>query len=284
MELNQMVTKWRPNKEGCLYVIPDVHGQLHQLKVICASILPLRHTGGVEDRIIFLGDYIDRGKDSHLVLDFLIELKKKYKDKITFLRGNHESMFLDAVHLGAAFPSKYDFWMVNGGINTLIGYLERVGEVHTIGNPHSFARCRLIDIVPKEHIEFLKNSLENYKETDTHIFVHAGCDPNLPMDKQELEIFWWDRSLYSFVKRQKEGKFIRIDQVRGELPWEKVIVTGHNTSPQGIPYITDKFMMLDCSGANNLIIYEVNSGSMFKAQPEVTRLVRIDYQKNVDGI
>ena len=90
-----MTTKWRPNKDGDnIYTIGDIHGQLHQLKLILKSILPLRKNEGVQDRIIFLGDYVDRNKNSHLVLDLLIDLKKKYKSKLMFLKGNHEDMFM----------------------------------------------------------------------------------------------------------------------------------------------------------------------------------------------
>lgn len=259
-----MVTKWRPSKEGAIYVIPDVHGMLEQLQLICSRILPLRKNNGVEDRIIFLGDYIDRDKRSHLVLDYLIELKKKYGDKIIFLKGNHEDMFLKAIFTGAMFPSKYDFWTVNGGMQTLVGYLER--NKLPPHEPHLFPRFRAKDLVPKEHINFIQNTI-NYYETEKYIFVHAGVDPVLPLNIQEPEIMWWNRSLFSAVKKMVEDKVT--------LPWDKVVVTGHNTDLSGRPFITDKFIMLDCSATNVLMVMEMNSGEIFKAQKGVSRLVKI---------
>lgn len=262
-----MVTKWRPNKGGNnIYAIPDIHGQYEQLQLILSSILPLRKNEGVQDQIIFLGDYVDRGKNAHKVIDYLIELEKKYFLKVIFLRGNHESMFLDAIQLGSVFPSKYDFWYVNGGAQTLTGYLERNNL--PINEPHMFSRNRLKDIIPPEHINFLKNNLKLYYETESHIFVHASIDPLTPLSEQDEGVFLWNRSLYDYVKRN-----ILLSR---EMPWEKTIICGHSTDRSGLPFITDKFCMLDISATSQLVCMEVNSRQIMKAQAGNSRLVRVD--------
>ena len=91
------MSKWRPSKNSCLYVIPDIHGAYSLLEKILKRILPLRKSGGVQDKIVFLGDFIDRHVDSHLVLDRLIELKKKYGDNVICLWVNHELKFLEGM-------------------------------------------------------------------------------------------------------------------------------------------------------------------------------------------
>ena len=53
-----------------LYAIGDVHGELEKLEELLES-LPL----GEGDRLIFLGDYVDRGRDSFGVIERLIELQ-----------------------------------------------------------------------------------------------------------------------------------------------------------------------------------------------------------------
>src|SRR5690349_19239000 len=88
--------KKRPMKKNCLYVIPDIHGAYNLLNLILKKILPLRKSDGIEDHIFFLGDYIDRSVESHLTIDKLIEIKKKFPNQIHFVMGNHELMMLKA--------------------------------------------------------------------------------------------------------------------------------------------------------------------------------------------
>ena len=265
-----MVTKWKPYNPS-IYVIPDIHGMLQQLNLVLSRILPLRNRDDCEDKIIFLGDYVDRGIESHLLLDKLIELEAKYPTEITFLRGNHEEMFMEAYNLGVTNPNKYDFWFANGGKNTIAGYMQRAGLPSD--QPHLLPRYRLKDIVPIEHIKFLENKLKNYYEMDNYIFVHAGCDPLLPLDGQEKQIFFWDRSLYTFARSLKSGQIKRSDGSK-DLPWDKTIIAGHNCSDK-IPFVDDKFVMLDCSMTNSLMVLEINSKQIFKAQTGVSRLVRV---------
>lgn len=47
---------------------------------------------------IFLGDYVDRGHNSVETLQLLLILKSKYPDRITLLRGNHESRQITQVY------------------------------------------------------------------------------------------------------------------------------------------------------------------------------------------
>ena len=66
-----------------LYAFGDIHGELEKLEELLET-LPLASG----DRLVFLGDYIDRGADSPGVIARLIELRDRYE--CTFLLGNHE--------------------------------------------------------------------------------------------------------------------------------------------------------------------------------------------------
>ena len=62
-----------------------------------------------EDKIVTLGDYIDRGPDSKGVLDRLLDLHRA--GRLIALRGNHEMMLLGA----RRSPSDERYWRTFGG-------------------------------------------------------------------------------------------------------------------------------------------------------------------------
>jgi hypothetical protein len=94
-----------------LYAIGDIHGRLDKLDALL-DMLPLRPG----DRLVFLGDYVDRGPDSRGVVDRLVDLADAYPCE--FLLGNHESMFLDYLGWkGDAFFGA-DVFLPNGGAET----------------------------------------------------------------------------------------------------------------------------------------------------------------------
>jgi len=76
---------------GRIFAISDIHGCYKPFYELVVNTLKLRKS----DRLILLGDYIDRGDQSKEVIDFIIDLSKEGFD-ITPLAGNHEVMLCDA--------------------------------------------------------------------------------------------------------------------------------------------------------------------------------------------
>jgi len=139
-----------------LYAFGDIHGDLEKLDELLES-MPLEQG----DRLVFLGDYIDRGPDAVGVIDRLIDLRSCYE--CVFLLGNHESMFLD--FLGWTDDAYFggDAFLLNGGDRTLAGYRYFDREET---DRESFR-------LPKAHEDFLLGLVLSHIEGD-FLFVHAG--------------------------------------------------------------------------------------------------------------
>jgi serine/threonine protein phosphatase 1 len=167
-----------------LYAVGDIHGELEKLNELL-ELMPLE----AGDRLVFLGDYVDRGPDSPGVIDRLIELREHYE--CVFLLGNHESMFLD--FLGWTDDAYFggDAFLLNGGDRTLAGY----GYFDREETDHQTFR------IPKAHEDFLLGLLLSHVEGN-YLFVHAGLsqahlcmgDLAYALRKSRPEDLLWNRT------------------------------------------------------------------------------------------
>ncbi|MCL4684234.1 serine/threonine protein phosphatase [Myxococcota bacterium] len=204
-----------------LYAIGDIHGRLDKLDELL-SRLPLRD----EDRLVFLGDYVDRGPDSQGVIDRLIRVAEQRST--VFLLGNHESMFLD--FLGWSGPQYFgaDVFIANGGAETLLSYdyFETPAP-----RPRHF-------VLPAAHEAFFRSLQLHHVEGD-FLFVHAGLGRALSrsdhveqvLRRARTEELLWDRSTMDVPHRLGitvvYGHTPRPDfQVRWNRPYSIGIDTG----------------------------------------------------------
>lgn len=105
MQARERIQRLPPNHRGTDYVVGDIHGHFNVLEAALSRI-GFDHE---RDRLLSVGDLVDRGPESHRAADFLAE------PWFFAVRGNHEQMMLDAVGGGAAEPSARALWVQNGG-------------------------------------------------------------------------------------------------------------------------------------------------------------------------
>jgi 3',5'-cyclic AMP phosphodiesterase CpdA len=155
-----------------LIAIGDVHGCAHALDAVLDEIVP-----AADDRIVFLGDLIDQGKESREVLDRIIRLQRECQ--VVLIQGNHEEMLYAARESERALR----YWENCGGVATL--------------NSYEFG-AKLADI-PAEHWALL-DSCVPYYETEEFIFTHANYLADLAMDEQPEYTLRW--ALFEPAKEQ----------------------------------------------------------------------------------
>lgn len=170
-----------------LYAIGDIHGQLAELTRVLALI---EADGGAEARVVFLGDYADRGADSRGVIDLLVAGRDAGRDW-RFIKGNHDRMFewfmADYPRHDAFLPIELNWLNPRlGGDTTLASYGVHFTDKDRMLAVHSEAKAT----VPPSHVAFLE-TLELCIETDDLFFAHAGIRPDVPLkDQTEHDLLW----------------------------------------------------------------------------------------------
>jgi predicted phosphodiesterase len=74
-----------------LVIIGDLHGDSDSLFRILSEIKYTQFLSNKLDKLVFLGDYIDRGPDSLSIVYAVCYLQSAYPDSVILMRGNHEA-------------------------------------------------------------------------------------------------------------------------------------------------------------------------------------------------
>ena len=172
-------------KNTITYAIGDVHGCFEKLIALLAHCDA--HSGSRKPRFVFLGDYVDRGRDSKRVVEFLMRGQSKFPDRFICLKGNHEQLLVSAAR-PTALQEERDAWICNGGDRTLSSY--------QIDEPQS---------MPPDATNWLGSLPTTFADTQ-RLFVHAGIFPGVPIELQEEDDLLWMRE--PFLSSQAEHGFL----------------------------------------------------------------------------
>jgi serine/threonine protein phosphatase 1 len=190
-----------------VYAIGDVHGRLDLLGDIHRRIVEDSRQGELVNRVIYLGDYVDRGPSSREVVETLIEGGPAAIAGI-HLEGNHEAMLLRFLEDSSVGPE----WLAYGGLATLLSY-----GVSTKSMDMPSIQRELNERLPVTHKRFLQHLPRRFVIGD-YFFVHAGVRPGISLERQKPSDLLWIRE-----------EFLESEQFHG-----KIIVHGHSykTEPE----------------------------------------------------
>jgi len=164
------------------YAIGDVHGEdarLGELHEILLEHHSLLHAGAAMT-LVHLGDYIDRGPDSHGVIERLMNMTLPGEaDQLIHLHGNHERGAVDSTR--GDDESTLASWLKWGGEETLVSYRK---QGHDWILPH--------------HVDWMADlPVIHVEEEAKLIFVHAGVDPKRYPEDDE-QVYLWSRKAKHF--------------------------------------------------------------------------------------
>ena len=157
--------------------ITDIHGELRKLESVLSQI-----ETKPDDIFVFMGDYIDRGPDSRGVVERVIQQSET--NKCIYLIGSHEYALLHA-----KTDDYYQFLFDN------------------YGGPATVRSYGSFENIFKIHGEFFRN-LKFYYLTDKYLFVHAGINPDYPLEEQDEVDLVYIRGKFIYSKHKLPQKII----------------------------------------------------------------------------
>jgi serine/threonine protein phosphatase 1 len=149
-------------------VIGDIHGGLKAIHQVFENAKLT-----TEDRLIFLGDYVDGWSESAGVIDYMIALSQTHA--CIFIKGNHDVWCEDWLRTGIADNT----WLFHGGQQTVDSYT-------SVSTTTKMQHLIFLEAMPYYHID-----------DRNRLFIHAGfTSMHGPQKEFHNSNFSWDRTLW----------------------------------------------------------------------------------------
>lgn len=194
-KLNQLIRRM-PSEAPSLprgervYAIGDIHGRLDLLVQLAWAIerddaeRSVAAGRKADTTIVFLGDLVDRGPDSAMVLRAARDWGRRRR--VRLITGNHEEMFLKSFD---KLETLSHFLRI-GGFETIVSFgvdpsALRAAELED-------AQRLMVEAVPDEDIAFVE-SFEDMVIIGDYVFVHAGLQPGKALGQQHIQNTRWIR-------------------------------------------------------------------------------------------
>lgn len=230
-----------------VYCIGDIHGCYDLLQTLMTHIKEDAENFSGRIIIIYLGDFIDRGRFSKEVIDFILNDKLANVEYI-YLRGNHEQTLLDFLQEESVARS----WLAYGGLATLASYNVHLTKIPSKVDDFLNLQRQLRDNLPASHYRFFSET-RLYYTIGEYFFVHAGINPFYSLAKQRPEEMLWIRDEFLYYNK----------------PYEKIIVHGHTITDS--PVLFDYRIGIDtgafASGILTCLVLENDQQRLIQTTP-----------------
>ena len=211
------------------FAIGDIHGGFKAL-IQVLNLLEVKD----DDKIIFMGDYVDGWSESAQVVQFLMDLSKKID--CIFIKGNHD------VWCQNWLKDKNDVnpsWFMHGGKETMESY-------------EGFS-----DEDKKQHLIFFQNMPMYYLDDENRLFLHAGFTSMHGVEKESYpHKFCTDRTLWELALAMDRKIDVNHNLYPKRLKHYKEIYIGHTpTTNYG-----------ESEPMNAINVWNIDTGAAFKGR------------------
>ena len=172
------------------YIFSDCHGEYEPLQ---KALKEAGFNGQAHQKLVCLGDFTDRGKDSAKIWQFLLQYENK--GQLIRVKGNHDAFFADFIKNGKSSSTLFNM-LYNGLDNTIYSFMElyfgkeNAEKYAKTGKPENMVNFLRQELLARGVDRWLERA-PLYYETKHMIFSHAGIDPG--------ERNWKDTSEYHFL-------------------------------------------------------------------------------------
>jgi len=228
------------------WIIPDIHGCNKTLRALFEYYI----SPSKDDKLYFLGDYIDRGPDSKGVIDFIMSLQRQ-GFKVQLLKGNHEESCVNACLEERELKSFLGFRSRNASKTAW----KRYGGKETM---QSFGLSDLNDM-PQKYIDWMDDA-PTHIELDDYLLVHAGLDYSLPNPLEDEYSKMWLRD-FDAMPEKIGGRILIHGHV--VLPLEDIFMMRDKPAQFGHIDLDNGVYMVGRKGYGNLVTLELNSMELY---------------------
>ncbi len=208
---------------GPTVVVGDIHGNLESL-VRCVSFFKSKYNQDPRTKILFLGDYVDRGRNSVECLETILELKLHYPYNVFLLRGNHEDTLVSSAWFSKLIstPNAPMYTKIVLNISKIFSSLSLAAIVDD-GISNTFC---VHGGIPEKLCKYGPSKVDSIKKGS---YCTANIALNLNSKNRFIYDLLWDRFEVNFFEKDIQKFFEHNRNI-------KRIVKGHDLQTRGYTF------------------------------------------------
>lgn len=233
------------------YAFGDIHGCYDEFNSMLSEI----NYDYDEDTLVFVGDYIDRGRQSYEMIQWLLEHQN---NNIITIRGNHEEEFISNIDILCSINDNFSLIDTCNKLHEANNYFDLYGTIRNLISEYNFSLSDLINW--KNYFLKMPYVRQIHVNHMNYTIVHAGYTSsvqNMPYESRE-QFYLYARGEEVFTKSKVNHRRI----IMGHTP----------TIIESEPFYNDGRVKIKYDRQRRNIFYNLDCGCVFRNKYENAHL------------